>query len=166
MTSYACVTCETVVPRGSFRRESKREHGRHLVRFGLVGVSGVLVNYALLYLLVGVGGLNHLVAAALATEAAILGNFALNDLWTFRDVRPNSTRMRRALRYNLLASFGLVISVVVLAALTHLSSLHYLFANLFAIGAATLWNYGANRSWTWPASSFIQSDHRSEGTHD
>ena len=162
----ARVTRETVVPRGPFRRGSIREHGRRLIRFGLVGFSGALINYALLYLLAGIGGLNHLAAAVLATEAAILGNFALNDLWTFRDVRPNSTRVRRALRYNLLASFGLVISVVVLAALTYLSGLHYLFANLFAVGAATLWNYGTNRSWTWPASSLTRSAPRLEDTHD
>jgi dolichol-phosphate mannosyltransferase len=125
-------------------------HTRYLVRFGLVGASGVAVNTALLYVLIEVGGLNHLVAALLATEAAILSNFALNDRWTFRDSKPAASVVRRAFRYNLVALGGLAISVAVLAVLTYFADFHYLFANLFAIGAATLWNYAASRSWTWP----------------
>ncbi len=36
---------------------------------------------------------------------------------------------------------GLLVSVLTLVGLTYLSDLHYLFANLFAIAAVTLWNY-------------------------
>ena len=125
-------------------------HARCLVRFGLVGASGVVVNTALLYLLIEVGGLNHQVAPLLATEAAIWSNFALNDRWTFRDSKPAASLVRRAFRYNLITLGGLAISVAVLAVLTYFADFHYLFANLFAIGAATLWNYAASRSWTWP----------------
>jgi dolichol-phosphate mannosyltransferase len=126
---------------------------RRLVRFGLVGASGVLVNSALLYLLAEAGGLNHLVAAALATEASILYNFSLNDRWAFRDAKPGISWARRALRYNSVALAGLVISLLVLAVLTYSLNLGYLFANLFAIGAATLWNYAVNSCFTWPTVS-------------
>jgi dolichol-phosphate mannosyltransferase len=126
------------------------DHGYIFVRFGLVGTSGVAVNYALLYLLADIGDLNHLLAASVATEAAILSNFTFNNLWTFRYTRPKTSWRRRALQYNLFCLGGLVISVLVLAVLTYLVNIHYLVANIFAIGAATLWNYGANRYWTWP----------------
>jgi dolichol-phosphate mannosyltransferase len=126
-------------------------HARYLIRFGLVGASGVLVNTALLYLLTEISGLNHLVAAVFATEAAILSNFALHERWTFRTSKRDTSVMRRALRYNFIALGGLVISVAMLAMLTHYLGFYYLFANLLAIGAATLWNYVASRSWNWPA---------------
>jgi len=122
-----------------------------MVRFGLVGTSGLLVNYALIYLLVGVGGVNHLAAAVLATEAAILSNFTFNNLWTFGDVQPSTTWMHRVSQYNFFCLGGLVISVATLATLTYLLHVHYLIGNIFAIGVATLWNYAANRYWTWPA---------------
>jgi putative flippase GtrA len=125
-------------------------HKDRLVRFGLVGASGVLVNSTLLYLLTEVGGLNHLVAAVLATEITIFYNFSLNDRWAFGDVKPSIWWVRRVLRYNSIALVGLVISVAVLAVLTYLLSLNYLVANLFAIGAATFWNYAANSCFTWP----------------
>lgn len=126
-------------------------HSRYLIRFGLVGASGVLVNTTLLYLLTEISGLHHLVAAVFATEVAILSNFVLNDRWTFRNSKRDTSVMRRALRYNFIALGGLVISVAMLAMLTHYLDFYYLFANLFAIGTATLWNYAASRSWNWPA---------------
>jgi dolichol-phosphate mannosyltransferase len=129
------------------------EWAHRLVRFGLVGASGVLVNTGLLYLLTEAGGLDYLVAAVLATEGAIFSNFSLNDRWTFRGVNPRTSWVRRALLYNFVALAGLVISVIVLAVLTYLLNLHYLVANLFAIGAATLWNYAVNSSSTWAAAS-------------
>jgi dolichol-phosphate mannosyltransferase len=124
-------------------------HGPRLVRFGLVGASGVLVNIALLYGLVELARLNHLLAAALATEAAILSNFALNHRWTFRRAPATLPWLQRVARYQVIALGGLLISVGVLAALTHWLRLHYLTANLVGIGAGLVWNYSANLCFTW-----------------
>lgn len=104
----------------------------------------MLVNTAALYALTTSAGLHQLAAAVLATEAAILNNFFINDRWTFRDTKPSVPWLRRALRYNAIAFLGLVVSVLTLAALTYLSDLHYLVANLFAIATGTLWNYAGS----------------------
>ena len=103
----------------------------------------------LLYLLAGVGGLNHLVAAAIASEISILTNFGLNDRWTFSAARPTSSRLQRATQYNSVALGGMVISLSVLAALTMGFGMHYMIANVFAMGAATLSNYTLNSHITW-----------------
>ncbi len=137
-------------------------HVPYMLRFGLVGGSGVLVNYAILYLLAGIWGLNYLAAAAFATESAILSNFTLNNLWTFRAATPGKSWARQGLRYNVFALGGLVISVAVLVALTYMLHLHYLVANVFAIGAATLWNYAANYRWTWSVAPFTHRTLNSE----
>lgn len=129
-------------------------HARRMVRFCLVGTSGVVINTTLLYVLSEAGGLNHLVAAVFATEAAILNNFLLNDRWTFSDVEPVTSWYRRALRYNSVALVGLAVSVSVLAGLTYLLDIHYLMANLFAIGVGTLWNYTGSSYLTWATLKF------------
>lgn len=128
------------------------DHGRRLVQFGLVGISGVAVNTAVLYLLVQYGHLNHLIAAAISSEVSIVGNFSLNDRWTFRDSRANSSWLRRAGQYNAVAASGMVISLALLAALTLGLGIHYLLANLIALGAATLSNYALNLRFTWGVS--------------
>ena len=134
------------------RQRAAGLHARHtarLLRFALVGGAGVLVNYAILAGLVELGHLPRLLAAALATEGAILSNFTLNNSWTFGDVACHHSLPARAARYNFFALGGLLISVAVLGVLVYVFGLYYLIANLFAIGAATLWNYAANARWTW-----------------
>jgi putative flippase GtrA len=120
-----------------------------LVRFALVGASGVLVNTVVLFILAEAARLPYVVAAALSTETAILANFALNDRWTFRDVAPALSWAYRAARYNLVCLGGLLISVGVLAALTHWRHVHYLVANLAGVGAGLIWNYSGSSRLAW-----------------
>lgn len=124
-------------------------HGPRLLRFGAVGLSGVLVNNAILFLLVERVGWDPVAGSLIATETAIANNFVLNDRWTFSDSPRQRTWWRRLLSYNLLTLGGLVMSVLALAALTHLAHVHYLVANVIAIGAGTAWNYISNHRWTW-----------------
>ncbi len=121
---------------------------RRAIRFGVVGLSGTLVNTVVLYLLVDRLGLNHLAAAVVATEVAILSNFLLNDRWTFRGVGPARPWHERALAYNSVALVGLLVSVSVLAGLTYVGGLHY----LVAIGAATAWNFAGSSLIAWAPS--------------
>src|SRR5512142_227186 len=60
-----------------------------LTRFAAVGAFGTLVNLAALHLCAGVLRLPELGAAALAVEASVLCNFALNDAYTFGDRRAD-----------------------------------------------------------------------------
>jgi len=82
---------------------------RRFIRFCLVGASGPAVNTLLLSVLVQVGGWNPIVAATVATEVAILSNFALNDRWTFSEAQPGTPWVERAARYNAVALGGLAI---------------------------------------------------------
>jgi dolichol-phosphate mannosyltransferase len=124
-------------------------HGLRLVRFGVVGVFGVLINSVVLFALVEAGHLNHLIAAAIASEVSILTNFAINDRWTFADARSGCAWPVRAAQYNAVAMSGSVISLCVLAVLTMVFGMYYLVANLMAIAAATLSNYMLNTRFTW-----------------
>ena len=127
------------------------------LRFGLVGLSGVLVNTAILWAIVQGMRLPVLLASALATEAAILSNFALNDRWTFRaGVHRHSFGMR-LLRFNGVSLGGMAITAGILALLISYGHLHLLLANLLAIGGATTWNYIVNSRWTWNDKSQVAS---------
>ncbi len=117
-----------------------------LLKFTLVGSSGVVVNTIVLYLGHEVGGLPLLLASALAVETAVISNFLWNNLWTFSQ---SSFTWRRLLKFNLVSLGGLAITVVVLYALVQYLALHYLVANLLAIGVATIWNFLVNSLWTW-----------------
>lgn len=136
-------------PEGNILQRLVAAHGLRFIRYTVVGGSGVLVNTVLLYLLVSHLGLNHFVAAALASEVSVITNFILNDVWTFRNTRSGGSWLFRGAQYNAVALAGMAISLGVLAALTMGFGLHYLVANLIAIGAATLSNYALNTRFTW-----------------
>lgn len=120
-----------------------------MARFGCVGVAGMAVNFGVLWLLAGQAHLPLVAASVLATEAAIINNFLLNNAWTFRSLRDQETHWRKLVKYNTFALGGMALSVTTLWVLTHYLGLFYLLANVAAVGVALVWNYAANRRWTW-----------------
>ena len=130
-----------------------QEGAIRFVKFGLVGLSGVLVNEGLLWLLTENLGLYYLLSAAIAVETAIITNFILNDIWTFRDRRTpgNISLLGRGLKFNLVSLGGLGINIAILWTVTEVVGISYLISNLIGIAGATLWNYTINTLWTWRA---------------
>jgi len=122
-----------------------------IVRFGLVGLSGIFVNMGLLYALTEIAGLYYLVSAAIAIELSIVNNFIWNDVWTFKsagDLRFER-KVQRFASFQAVSVGGLAINMVVLYLLAEIAGVYYLVANLAGILIAFAWNYGVNRHYTW-----------------
>lgn len=130
---------------------------RRVAKFALVGLTGVVVNLALLAGLTEWAGLHYLVSAAIAIEASILSNFALNDAWTFRD-RRFGRWWERLWRFNLVSLLALVVNLGVLSLFTEALGVHYLLSELVAIGVGFLANYQGNLSWTYLPSTGKEVD--------
>ena len=124
-------------------------HYRTMTRLGafnVVGVLGLGVQAALLWLLMAVGGFNYLLATALAVEGAILHNFFWHERWTWSDrTRPNpSGWMGRLARFNLTTgALSIAGNLAAMAALVGGLRLHYLAATLIAVAACSLLNFMA-----------------------
>lgn len=115
---------------------------RRFLKFGIVGLSGVGVNFGLLWGLTELAGWYYLHSSAVAIELSILSNFILNDTWTFRQQLSRSESfLVRALEFNLVYVGGLVINLSLLWLLTEQFGIYYLVANAVGIGCATLWNF-------------------------
>jgi len=120
-------------------------------KFCLVGLSGVLVNMGLLWLLTEFAGLFYLLSAAISIETSIVSNFILNDFFTFPDRRSPGAKpfFSRLLKFNLVTVAGLALNMGVLWLLTEVFGIYYLLSNLCGIAVATLWYYLVNTWWTW-----------------
>jgi putative flippase GtrA len=119
--------------------------------FSVVGILGIGVQLAALWLLKGCLGVPLLVATFLATEIAVLHNFAWHVRWTWAD-RPASTRetLFRLIRFHV--SNGLVSIVGNLLLMTLLTvhlRIHYLVANLISIGVCALVNLLVSHTWVF-----------------
>jgi dolichol-phosphate mannosyltransferase len=128
---------------------------QRFLRFGLVGLSGVGVDMAILYLLHTTLGLPLTRSKLVAAELAIINNFSWNDAWTFADIslrqRGWPARCKRGLKFNLICLVGLGLNVVALNIFYNLvfgQRWPYL-ANLLAIALVTLWNFWLNLKLSW-----------------
>ncbi len=125
---------------------------RKMIRFGLVGLTGVGVNYAAFALLRHAGaGLAP--AAALACAAAIINNFCGNEIFTFRaaaQAAPGRVAvLRRMARFFAFSLVGLGLNTAAVAVLT--ASLGWALALAAGILLGSGWNFVANATLTWPA---------------
>ncbi|MEL7141106.1 MAG: glycosyltransferase [Cyanobacteria bacterium J06643_4] len=129
---------------------------RRFIRYGIVGLSGVLVDMLLLYLLHGTSiGLGLTTSKLIAAEVAIISNFLWNDVWTFADMVGTQTgwssRFKRLLKFNAVCLTGLFLDVLLLNIFFNLvfsQGLPYL-ANLIAIGLVAIWNFWLNLKLSW-----------------
>ncbi|ESA37468.1 sulfonate abc transporter permease [Leptolyngbya sp. Heron Island J] len=141
--------------RGRVARLRQKFPLKRFLRFGIVGLSGVFVDMAVLYLLHTTLGLNLTRSKILAAEVAIINNFIWNDAWTFSDVVQKQqgwgARLRRFLKFNLVCLSGLVLNVLVLNVIYNIvfGQRYAYLANLIAIALVTLWNFWLNLKLSW-----------------
>jgi dolichol-phosphate mannosyltransferase len=119
--------------------------GRRGVGFGIVGLSGVIVNTALVYVLHGTWHWPLPLAVALATEMAMLNNYLWNDRWTFGQRRPS---LQRLVRFNLSSLGGLIITTGATSALTS-RGVPYLPALLVSVAVGSMGNFATSNLWVW-----------------
>jgi len=122
---------------------------KRFIKFCLVGVSGIIVNMGLLYILTEFIGLFYLISSIIAIETSIITNFILNNIWTWRDRRKKGAFFKRLAQFNLVCVAGLFINFALLYILTSSAGIYYLISNLIGIVGATLWNFFVNNYWTF-----------------
>jgi len=124
-------------------------------RFALVGLSGVVVDMGLLFLLSDPRclGLGLTRSKLVAAEVAILNNFWWNDRWTFGDLVPGQrtlgATLRRLAKFNAICLAGLALNVALLNLQFNLLGMNRYLANAVAIAVVTAWNYLLNRALAW-----------------
>ena len=125
------------------------------LRFGLVGLSGVLVDMAIFYLLNDPTSLGWALSRSklIAGEVAIVNNFLWNDFWTFGDVSSHqrgwTARLRRFIKFNVVCLMGLGLNVLILNGFVNLLHINPYLANLMAIAIVTIWNFWINLKLSW-----------------
>jgi dolichol-phosphate mannosyltransferase len=121
------------------------------IKFIAVGLSGVVVNEGLYWLLTRFGGLAayDYWAVVVGIEVSIITNFILNDTFTFAKRRTGKFFMGRLLKFNLICLVGAGIQWGLFMLFTRVFGVYDLLSNFIGIVVAFLWNYFVNRNWTW-----------------
>lgn len=118
-----------------------------LLRFGVVGLSGYVVNLGVYAFFAKVLGTPYLLAAVIAFLVAVSNNFLWNRRYTFR-VR-HGRRREQATRFLVVSLGAFGASVVVLAALVELGGVDKIVAQAVAVVAALPLNFLGQRLWSF-----------------
>jgi putative flippase GtrA len=118
-----------------------------LLRFGLVGGSGYVVNLAVFALLSGVLDLHHIPAAVGAFAVAVINNFWWNRHWTF-DARDGHAGFQAA-RFFTVSLAGLAVNLVLLELFVSGAELPELPAQALAVALTLPVNFIGNKLWTF-----------------
>lgn len=118
-----------------------------LLRFGLVGGSGYVVNLAVFALLSGPAGLHHITAATGAFGVAVINNFWWNRHWTFGAGAGHAGF--QAARFFTISLLGLGLNLMLLELFVTELALADLPAQALAVALTMPVNFVGNKLWTF-----------------
>jgi putative flippase GtrA len=118
-----------------------------LVRFGLVGGVGFVVNVAVYALFVHSVDLDYRAASVVAWLVAVMNNFVLNRHWTF-DARDGRAHFQ-ALRFLVVSLVAEAFSLLLLTLFVQGAGIAKIPAQALAVAASMPLNFLGNKLWSF-----------------
>ncbi len=112
------------------------------LKFGIVGFSGLIVDFGFTYLFKEIFKVQKYLANAIGFMIAASTNYLLNRIWTFQSSNPEI-----AIEYTefiLISLIGLGINTFILWFILKKFKINFYIAKAFAIAVVTIWNFLAN----------------------
>jgi putative flippase GtrA len=118
-----------------------------LIRFGLVGGTGFVINVGVYALCVHPLAMNYRIAFVVAWIVAVTNNFLLNRHWTF-DAAAGSVRFQ-AVRFFVVSAVAAAFGFLLLTAFVEGFGLAKVPAEALAVAASTPLNFLGNKLWSF-----------------
>jgi dolichol-phosphate mannosyltransferase len=140
----------------NIQNTKKKSHNLLLLfessRFVTVGISGLIVNFLVSYMLTHNLFFNlwYVQATIIGFICSVTSNFLLNKIWTFQD--RNFSARRFFLQYGMfagIASISGALQIVLVYLLVEYTGHQYAFSLLLAILIASASNFILNKKWTF-----------------
>lgn len=119
---------------------------KQFLSFALVGLVGTAAQFMVLYGLVSQAAVNPVAASTLGFVIGALVNYWLNYRLTFRSTKKHHDALPR---FMTVAGGGCLLNGALMAMLLSRIPVHYLLAQVVVTGLVLLWNFLANRFWTF-----------------
>ncbi len=145
---------------GIFRNRVERIR---FIKFGLVGLLGSVVDFGVFNLLTLLFNVQSIQASVVSFLLAVVNNFLLNRFWTYPDSR-NFPFGKQLIQFSVVSFLGLAIRIPLFAWMEKLliplaektipnvltpTIVGHNVALAIVIGVVMLWNFFANRFWTF-----------------
>jgi putative flippase GtrA len=118
-----------------------------LIKFGLVGITGMGLDFGTTWLLKEKLKINKFIANAAGFWIAVVNNFFLNKYWTFDNQNPIATE--QFVKFLVISIVGLGINSLLLFILLKKIKGNFYLVKLAVIGLVFFWNFSANYLYTF-----------------
>ena len=117
------------------------------VKYCIVGGSGTILDVASLYFFVDFLSLPVMLGTFLSFVLAVTNNFILNKIWTFKNKSKNYKKLY--VKFLIVSVIGLMITLGLMYIFVFLLSIWYIVAKLLTSAIVLVWNFLANKLWTF-----------------
>lgn len=117
------------------------------IKYAIVWVSSTFVDIGSLYIFVDIFWLKLYFSVILSFLLSVVNGFLLNKIWTFWD-KSNKFK-RQFTKFFIVSLFWLILTVFFMHILTDILKIHYIYSKALTSVLILLWNYLANKSWTF-----------------
>jgi len=122
----------------------------NFIKFSLVGLVGVAIHFAILYLLTDKVGLWYLFSATIAIVTSGSSNYIMNHYWTFKKKQKCNTNLFKGwLKYMTAVSVAEICYLGLIYLFTSILGVYYLLSAFFALALTTGIRYWAAEKWVW-----------------
>jgi len=118
-----------------------------LLKFALVGITGMGLDFGTTWLLKERVKINKFMANAAGFCIAVVNNFMLNKYWTFDNQNPIATE--QFVKFLVISIVGLGINSLLLFILLKKIKGNFYLVKLAVIGLVFFWNFSANYLYTF-----------------
>lgn len=142
-----------------------RQERSRFMRFAVVGTIGAVVDFGTFNILTSLLHVGSVLASVCSFTAAIASNFLWNRFWTYPDSRSKNVS-KQMMQFILVSVIGLIIRTPMFAGLEKILVSFFernlpktfIFSPTFtghnialaiAVGVVMMWNFFANRYWTY-----------------
>ena len=117
------------------------------IKFGIVGFSGMIIDFGSTYLCKEIIKLNKYISNGIGFVLAATSNYFLHRTWTFES--HDAQIGIQYMQFMTVSIIGLGINSLVLYILNDRFKWNFYLSKLFAIGITTIWNFFANLLFTF-----------------
>lgn len=142
-----------------FKLFLKRKGVGQIVKFGIIGTSGTLIDFGLLNLFAIVFKVNVYISAAISFIVAATNNFYWNKKWTFRGEAKSKKLHTQYVQYLVIALIGFMLNILILRLCLPFfsktlgkdiaSPLVLNLSKIIATFVVTTWNFLGSKKWVF-----------------
>ena len=119
------------------------------IRFGIVGCSGMIVDFGMTWLCKEKLRWNKYLSNSIGFVLAATNNYVWNRLWTFES--ESEAVVREYFSFVVIAIIGLGLNNLIVYLLHERLRLNFYLSKLIAVGCVTIWNFSMNYVFTFRA---------------